>query len=136
MSNRQKGVIAALEKLFPFAERRASRSSNVYDFKKALQEIDAINHVAKVWLEGIQPKHWSRFTYDPIIRCDHVTNNKTEAFNSMLGANRARLYLELLEFIRRMVMIKFQERNEEYGVWKSVLPPRVNAKILKHGKKR
>ncbi|TXG53028.1 hypothetical protein EZV62_022197 [Acer yangbiense] len=67
-------------------------------------------------------------------RCDHVTKNMIEAFNNMLGAHRAGSYLELLKFIRRMVMRKFQERKEESGAWKFVLPSKVNAKILKHGK--
>ncbi|KAK2661586.1 hypothetical protein Ddye_000160 [Dipteronia dyeriana] len=40
----------------------------------------------------------------------------------------------LLEFIREMVMRKFQERNEECATWRSVLPPRVDAKILKNNK--
>ncbi|KAK1565790.1 hypothetical protein Q3G72_035187 [Acer saccharum] len=58
----------------------------------------------------------------------------TEAFNSMLGSHRAASYLELLEFIRRMVMRKFNERKEECRGWTSILPPRVHAKILKHSK--
>ncbi|KAK1577818.1 hypothetical protein Q3G72_025104 [Acer saccharum] len=99
-----------------------------------MEEIGIINPAAKKWLEEINPQHWSRFAYDHIIRCDHVTNNMTEAFNSMLGTHRAASYLDLLEFIRRMVMRKFNERKEECLGWSSVLPPRVHAKILKHGR--
>ncbi|KAK2639341.1 hypothetical protein Ddye_027136 [Dipteronia dyeriana] len=58
----------------------------------------------------------------------------TEAFNNMIKTHRASSYLELLEFIRRMVMRKFQERKEEFQQWNSILPPRVNAKILKNSK--
>ncbi|KAK1586816.1 hypothetical protein Q3G72_006408 [Acer saccharum] len=156
---RQKGVIAALQIHFPFAHRRycvrhiyanfkliykgdhykklfwrATRSSNIYDFNSSMEEIGVINPAAKKWLEEIDPQHWSRFAYDHIIRCDHVTNNMTEAFNSMLGTHTAASYLDLLEFIRRMVMRKFNERKEECLGWSSVLPPRVHAKILKHGR--
>ncbi|KAK3188503.1 hypothetical protein Dsin_028064 [Dipteronia sinensis] len=99
-----------------------------------MNEIGAIEPAAKSWLQNIDTEHWSRFAYDQIIRCDHVTNNMTEAFNNMLGSHRVASYLELLEFIIRMVMRKFQERKEECEAWNSVLPPRVNAKILKHGK--
>ncbi|KAK2651859.1 hypothetical protein Ddye_011715 [Dipteronia dyeriana] len=113
---------------------RASRNSNVFDFKETMDEIGAINPAAKSWLQEIEPKHWSRYAYDHVIRCDHVTNNMTEDFNSMIGTHRASSYLELLEFIRRMVMRKFQERKEECQQWNSVLPPRVNAKILKNSK--
>ncbi|KAK2644275.1 hypothetical protein Ddye_019470 [Dipteronia dyeriana] len=150
MSDRQKGVIHALQYYarhiyanfrltykgdhFKKPFWRASRSSNVFDFKETMDEIGAINLVAKSWLQEIEPKHWSRYAYDHVIRCDHVTNNMTEAFNTMIGTYRASSYLELLEFIRRMVMRKFQERKEECQQWNSVLPPRVNAKILKNSK--
>ncbi|KAK1559551.1 hypothetical protein Q3G72_015658 [Acer saccharum] len=78
MSDRQKGVIAALQIHFPFAHRRycarhiyanfrltyigdnykklfwrATRSSNVHDFKVAIDEIGVINHEAKAWLEEV-----------------------------------------------------------------------------------
>ncbi|KAK1584454.1 hypothetical protein Q3G72_033171 [Acer saccharum] len=58
----------------------------------------------------------------------------TEAFNSLLGTHRSQTYLQLLEFIRRMLMRKFQERKEECDAWRTVLTPRVHAKILKHSK--
>ncbi|KAL5826269.1 hypothetical protein ACOSQ4_018066 [Xanthoceras sorbifolium] len=37
----------------------------------------------------------------------------TESFNSMLGDHRARTYLQLLEYIRRMIMRRFQQRMED-----------------------
>ncbi|KAK2658938.1 hypothetical protein Ddye_005471 [Dipteronia dyeriana] len=156
MYDRKKGVIAALEVHFPFAHRRycarhiyanlkltyighhykklfwrAARSSNIYDFKTCMEEIGIINPAAKHWLMDIDPQHWSMYSYDPVIRCDHVTNNMTKAFNSMLSTQRAASYLDLLEFIRRMVMRKFNDRKKECSRWSSVLPPRVHTKILK-----
>ncbi|TXG60107.1 hypothetical protein EZV62_014680 [Acer yangbiense] len=101
---------------------------------EAMDEIGVINLAAQSWLQEIEPKHWSRYAFDHVIRCDHVTNNMTKAFNSMLGTHRASSYLDLLEFIRRMVMRKFQERREECEQWNSVLPQRVNVKILKNSK--
>ena len=106
----------------------------MYDFKAALNDIGQIQPAAKEWLAKIEPHLWSRFAFDAVIRCDHVTNNMTEAFNSLLGTHISQTYLQLLEFIRRMVMRKFQERKEECDAWRTVLPPRVHAKILKHSK--
>ncbi|KAK1576311.1 hypothetical protein Q3G72_012828 [Acer saccharum] len=158
-SFKQKGLTKALSKHFPTASKRycarhiyanfrgsycgdsfkklfwkASRSSNVFDFKAALNDIGQIQPGAKEWLAKIEPHLWSRFAFDTVIRCDHVTNNMTEAFNSLLGTHRSQTYLQLLEFIRRMLMRKFQERKEECDAWRTVLPPRVHAKILKHSK--
>ncbi|TXG48421.1 hypothetical protein EZV62_027715 [Acer yangbiense] len=70
--------------------------------------------------------------FDSSIKCDHVTNNMTEAFNSMLKDFRARTYLNLMEFIRRMVMTRFQVRKKGCGKWKSELPPTVNKKIVEN----
>ena len=106
----------------------------MFDFKEAMDEIGGINPAAKSWLQEIKPKHWSRYAYDQTIRCDHVTNNMTKAFNSMILTHRASSYLDLLEFIRMMFMRKFKDRKEECEQWNSVLPPRVNAKILKNSK--
>ncbi|KAL5846133.1 hypothetical protein ACOSQ3_009657 [Xanthoceras sorbifolium] len=47
----------------------------------------------------------------------------TESFTSMLGDHRARTYLQLLEYIRRMIMRRFQQRMEDCVKWKSDLPP-------------
>ncbi|KAL5824987.1 hypothetical protein ACOSQ3_021050 [Xanthoceras sorbifolium] len=55
----------------------------------------------------------------------------TESFNNMLGDHRARTYLQLLEYIRRMIMRRFQQRMEDCVKWKSDLPPTVHSKILK-----
>ena len=113
---------------------KASRSSNLFHFNAALDSIGEVDIKAKQWLKKIDPHYWSRFAYDQYIRCDHVTNNMTEAFNKMLGTHRAHTYLQLLEFIRRMVMTKLQQRKEECDAWKDVLPPRVNARIVKNSK--
>ncbi|KAK2638225.1 hypothetical protein Ddye_026020 [Dipteronia dyeriana] len=104
----------------------------MFHFNTTLDSIGEVDPKAKQWLLKIDPYCWSRFGYDQYIRCDHVTNNMTEAFNSMLGTHRAQTYLQLLEFIRRMVMRKLQERKEECKAWRDVLPPRVNARILKN----
>ncbi|TXG53101.1 hypothetical protein EZV62_022270 [Acer yangbiense] len=120
MSDRQKGVITALELHFPFTHRRYC-ARHIYvnfkqTYKEAMEEIGISKPVAKKWLEEIDSQHWSRFAYDPVIRCDYVTNNMIEAFNSMIGSHRAVSYLDLLEFIRRMVMRKFNKRKKECRV--------------------
>ncbi|KAL5818608.1 hypothetical protein ACOSQ4_022450 [Xanthoceras sorbifolium] len=44
--------------------------------------------------------------------------------------HRAKTFLQLLEFIRRMVMKRFQKRKEECLGWKIEIPPSVSKKIL------
>ncbi|KAL5809254.1 hypothetical protein ACOSQ3_029945 [Xanthoceras sorbifolium] len=49
----------------------------------------------------------------------------------MLGDHRAKTYRCLLEYIRRMVMKRFQKRKEECGKWLTELPPTVHSRIVK-----
>ncbi|KAK3219474.1 hypothetical protein Dsin_013444 [Dipteronia sinensis] len=64
---------------------KASRSSNVYDFNAALKDIGEFKLGDEKWLAKIEPHLLSRFAFDKVIRCDHVSNNMGEAFNSLLG---------------------------------------------------
>ncbi|TXG46980.1 hypothetical protein EZV62_026274 [Acer yangbiense] len=156
MSDRQKGVLGALKTEWPKANIRycaryiyanfrktystkklkdlfweASRAYDRHVFKRVMADIGVVSVGAKAWLQEIEPKHWSRHAFEPSIKCDHVTNNMTEAFNSLLGEYRVRTYLSLLEYIRRLVMTRFQQRKEDCSRWKSEFPPTVNKKIVK-----
>ncbi|KAK1572231.1 hypothetical protein Q3G72_029394 [Acer saccharum] len=99
-----------------------------------MDEIELLNVDARKWLDKIDSIHWSRHRFDTSIKSDHVTNNMTESFNSMLGEHRAKTYLCLLEYIRMMVMKRFQERKEACNRWTFELPPTVKAKLIKASK--
>ncbi|KAK2649679.1 hypothetical protein Ddye_017168 [Dipteronia dyeriana] len=154
MSDRQKGVIGALKMYWPKASVRfcarhiyanfstkysgqkmrklfwkASKTGDNHEFKKCIQDIDSINSQAMTYLAAIEPCHLSRHAFDKSIKCDHVTNNMTEAFNNMLKDFMARTYLGLMEYIKRMVMSRFQQRKEECNRWGNGIPPTVNKKI-------
>ncbi|KAK1560485.1 hypothetical protein Q3G72_027140 [Acer saccharum] len=96
---------------------KASKTGEKHEFKKCLGDISSINPEAMAYLAAIKPCHWSRHAFDNSIKCDHVTNNMTEAFNSMLKDFRASTYLGLMEYIRRMVMSRFQLRKKECSRW-------------------
>ncbi|TXG63993.1 hypothetical protein EZV62_010987 [Acer yangbiense] len=108
---------------------KASKTGDKHEFKKCLEDISTINPEAMAYLAAIEPCHWSRHAFDNSIKCDHVTNNMTEAFNSMLKDFRARTYLGLMEYVRRMVMSRFQLRKEECSRWGNDIPPAVSKKI-------
>ncbi|KAK2658433.1 hypothetical protein Ddye_004966 [Dipteronia dyeriana] len=127
MSDRQNGVIGALKSEWPTASIRAY---DMYVFKRVMTDICTVSADAKAWLEEIELKHYSRHAFDPNMKCDNVTNNITEAFNSLLGDYRVRAYLSLLEYIRRLVMTRFQQRKEDCQRWKTEFPPSVNKKIV------
>ncbi|KAK2642855.1 hypothetical protein Ddye_024618 [Dipteronia dyeriana] len=114
---------------------KASKTGDKYEFNKCLQNIDSINPHAMAYLAAIKTCHWSKLAFDNSIKCDHVTNNMTEAFNSMLKDFRAMTYLGLMEYIRRMVMNRFQLRKEDYSRLGNGIPPPVNKKIKENSVK-
>ncbi|TXG59922.1 hypothetical protein EZV62_014495 [Acer yangbiense] len=156
MSNKQKSVIGALKMYWPKASVlckvylcqfqysgqkmrklfwKASKTGGKHEFKKCLQDIGSINHEAIAYLAAIEPCHLSRHAFDNSIKCDHVTNNMTEAFDNMLKDFRSRTYLGLMEYIRRMVISRFQLRKVECSRWGNGIPPAVNMKIKENSMK-
>ncbi|KAK3222145.1 hypothetical protein Dsin_009170 [Dipteronia sinensis] len=134
MSDRQKGVIGALKMYWPKASVRFCARHIYANFstKYSGQKMRKLFWKASktmAYLAAIEPCHWSRHAFDNSIKCDHVTNNMTKAFNSMLKDFRSRTYLGLMEYIRRMVMNRFQLRKEECNRWGNGIPPAVNKKI-------
>ncbi|KAK2648746.1 hypothetical protein Ddye_016235 [Dipteronia dyeriana] len=105
----------------------ASKAYDRHVFKRVMVDIGVVSIGAKAWLEEIEPKH----AFEQNIKCDHVNNNMTEAFNNLLGEYRVRTYLSLLEYIRRLVMTRFQQRKEDCTRWKNEFPPTVTKKIVK-----
>ncbi|KAL5734567.1 hypothetical protein ACOSP7_032428 [Xanthoceras sorbifolium] len=76
MSDRQKGVLKAITTQWPSAKTRLCF---------LIKKFFSTNKDARIWLDKIDPAYWSKHAFDSSVKCDHVTNNMTESFNSMLG---------------------------------------------------
>ncbi|KAK9214459.1 hypothetical protein WN944_006451 [Citrus x changshan-huyou] len=159
MSDRQKGLIHALQDVFPSSETRycarhvyanfrkqhsadilrehfwkAARATNKTDFDDAMTTINKIDENAYKWLVDNDPSTWSCHHFDPFYKTDHVTNNMSESWNSYLNEYRRKPILELLEFIRMKLMKRMIKRREKCEDWESNIPPRVQKKIAKIAK--
>ncbi|KAH9769958.1 SWIM-type domain-containing protein [Citrus sinensis] len=159
MSDRQKGLIHALQDVFPSSKTRycarhvyanfrkqhsaeilrehfwkAARATNKIDFDDAMTAINKIDENAYKWLVDNDPSTWSCHHFDPFYKTDHVTNNMSESWNSYLNEYRRKPILELLEFIRMKLMKRMIRRREKCEDWESNIPPRVQKKIAKIAK--
>ncbi|XP_060669136.1 uncharacterized protein LOC132800145 [Ziziphus jujuba] len=159
MSDRQKGLLKAINEVFPnafnwycarhiFANLKshfpgvevrnlfwaASRSTNIKDFNVAMEGIKAVNLDAYTWLKDIPVDSWSKHVFGIDIKVDHVTNNLTESFNSQVDSIRNKPILQLVESLRRKVMKKFSKREQKAKDWLTDLPPLVQAKVNKFQK--
>ncbi|XP_060668073.1 uncharacterized protein LOC107412125 [Ziziphus jujuba] len=156
ISDRQKGLLKAINEVFPNAFNRscakyifanfkshfpglkvrnlfwaASRSTNIKDFSIAMEGIKAVDLGAYTWLKDIPVDSWSNPAFETDVKMDHATNNLTESFNSQIDRIRNKPILQLVESLRRKVMKKFSKREQKAKDWLTDLPPSVQAKVNK-----
>ncbi|KAJ0938978.1 putative transposase, mutator type, MULE transposase domain-containing protein [Helianthus annuus] len=111
ISDRQKGIIPAVSKVFPMAEHRyciqhihenmkananwrddkikglfwnAASATTVPWFDHAMQDIKMVDKKLHDWLRQIPVKHWSRCQFSGRPKCDILLNNICEVFNRQL----------------------------------------------------
>ncbi|KAL2931456.1 Protein FAR1-RELATED SEQUENCE 6 [Bienertia sinuspersici] len=138
MSDRMKGVEGSLAEEFPRASRRiccrhlfknfcrqfpgpyleayfwqAANAYNEWVFTKAMDKMKGLDPAAYHYLREIDLKLWTRFKFDPTIRCDDNTNNFTESFNATLGLDRV---LPIMT-IRRNCMVRIAIRQATGEEW-------------------
>ncbi|KAH9770952.1 SWIM-type domain-containing protein [Citrus sinensis] len=159
MSDRQKGLIQAIDEVLPgctirhcarhiYANFRkehsaeelrgmfwkAVRATNKVEFEKEMKKIKEFKKEAYEWFMHNEPETWACHTFDHFFKIDHVTNNMSESWNSLLNEYRKKPILQLLEFIRLKIMKRLIRRREKAALWYSDLPPRVHRKLTKISK--
>nr|KAJ0194401.1 hypothetical protein LSAT_V11C800437320 [Lactuca sativa] len=125
ISDRQKGILAAIEKLFPSAKQRfclrhvydnmklkhkgdelreavwcCGKVYNIPKFNRAMEKLKKPNPKAHEWLSKIPAKHWARSHFSRRALTDSLTNNLCEVFNSKLDEARDKPIITCLEYIR------------------------------------
>ncbi|KAK2646147.1 hypothetical protein Ddye_021342 [Dipteronia dyeriana] len=118
MSDRQKGVLLAIEKHWP----QFNRFCEISKLKTANE--DAYNYIIKVELH-----HWTLHAFDSHVKSDYVTNNITESFNVWVDKFRGLLALLMMEGIRRKMIKRIGKRLQDAMSWSSVIPPLVQKKL-------
>ncbi|KAG6491634.1 hypothetical protein ZIOFF_046569 [Zingiber officinale] len=157
MSHKQKGLIPALDSLFPNAEHRfcvrhmhsnmkndgyksvaiknalwdAAKATTVQEFRKRMQELKEIDRNAYEWLAKKHENHWSKAFFSTIPKCDILLNNMCECFNSLILDAREKSIIEMFEAIRNLLMRRFQLNREKAEKWNTRNYPRIRAILAK-----
>ncbi|XP_076893244.1 putative protein FAR1-RELATED SEQUENCE 10 [Bidens hawaiensis] len=131
MSDRQKGLIQAVDKSFPSAEHRfcvrhiednlrslfkgkllrdalwkLARCTSPTQYEREMNNLKNLNKRCHLWVSKIPPETWSRSHFSGRAMSDVLTNNMCECFNSKLVDGRDKPIITLLEYIREYVMRK------------------------------
>ncbi|XP_057535394.1 uncharacterized protein LOC130813576 [Amaranthus tricolor] len=159
MSDRQKGLIEALNTVIPEAEIRfccrhiwanfkikfpgelykhhfwkAARAYNKFDFDREMNQIKNISVQAYEYLAAIPAKHWSRHAFPIRSKSGMLLNNCCESFNNVLVEARGKPIISLMEWIRRYVMQRSAAKREGLGNFRGVLMPTISKMIEKNSK--
>ncbi|XP_076905840.1 uncharacterized protein LOC143561732 [Bidens hawaiensis] len=129
MSDRKKGLLPAIENLFPCAEHRfcvrhihdnfkatyrgklykdllykCAHATTIPEFETSMDELKAFNPDAHLWLSNIHPKHWSKSHFSGRTVSDMLINNMCEVFNGKIVEGRDMPIISALEYIREYLM--------------------------------
>jgi hypothetical protein len=133
MSDCQKGLLNAVNQVFPECEQRfclrhiyANFQLVVFrgdDLKKlvdaaayaynhsahihAMDRLKVLNLEAWTWLSKIPTKHWARHAMETTCKIGLVVNNLSEIFNSYILEQREKPIVTMMDQIRTKLMVKF-----------------------------
>ncbi|KAK9073429.1 hypothetical protein SSX86_007753 [Deinandra increscens subsp. villosa] len=148
ISDRQKGLIPAVAKVFPCAEHRfclrhihenmkakwrgnllknllwkCATSTTIPYFERAMKEIQSEDQDLYEWLSKIPAKHWSRAYFSGRATTDVLLNNICEVFNKQLSGGRDKPVITCLEFIREYLMDRIASVQKVINKSKGLLTP-------------
>ncbi|CAL2239970.1 unnamed protein product [Prunus armeniaca] len=158
MTDKQKGLIDAVNALFPQAEHRhclkhlygnfylehrglalkhqmeaIARATTVPWFHAEMTKMLQLSKPAHDWLMEKDPRHWSRAYFKTDSKCDMLMNNLCEAFNRSILDARDKPILTMLERIRLYIMLLMAGRRVLCEKWHGQVGPRIR-KILEKNK--
>ncbi|KAL0000805.1 hypothetical protein SO802_014586 [Lithocarpus litseifolius] len=156
ISDRQKGLIPAIETLFPTVEHRycvkhiynnfkvdhkglelkdalwrCAAATTVREFERCMQYIKDLDEKAYEYLANIAPEQWSRPHFTPRALTDCLVNNLSESFNSMILKSRDKPILAMLEWIRVKLMTRLYTKREGIQKYAGKLYPSIQDKLEK-----
>ncbi|XP_071699627.1 uncharacterized protein [Rutidosis leptorrhynchoides] len=129
ISDRQKGLLQAVDRLYPCAEHRycvkhlhgnmkskwsgnayknhlwkCATSTTVPEFEKNMLALKGFSEPCWIWLNKIAPKHWSKSHFTGRAHSDVLLSNMCEVLNRWLVDARDKPIITCLEFVREYLM--------------------------------
>lgn len=147
LSDRQKNIVDGVEANFPtafhgFCMRHLSESFRkefnnsmlvnllwdaanaltIMEFESKILEIEEINQEAAYWIRRVPSHLWATACFEGT-RFGHLTANIVESLNVWILEASGLPIIQMMESIRRQLMMWFNERRETSMQWTSILVP-------------
>ncbi|CAL9014767.1 unnamed protein product [Prunus brigantina] len=158
ISDKQKGLVPAIERVLPTAEHRmcvrhlysnfrashnglalkhilwaAARATTVPWWEAEMENMKNEDEEAWKWLKKRPARNWSRSHFGSHFKCDLLLNNLCESFNAAILDARDKTILSCLERIRVYVMLRMASRRSACQNWRYSVGPRI-FKIIEKNK--
>ncbi|KAK9287670.1 hypothetical protein L1049_016108 [Liquidambar formosana] len=154
ISDRQKGLVPSFDAVLPRADHRfcirhmyanfmaefkgkalkdlmwqAASTYTVQEFTQAMEKIKKKSQAAYNWLAAVNPTQWARHAFTSRPKCDLLSNNLSESFNSMIMEARDKPIITCIETIRRIIMKRYQVNKAKMSHHQWLLCPRIQQKL-------
>ncbi|KAM0842405.1 hypothetical protein ACQ4PT_058394 [Festuca glaucescens] len=157
MSDKQKGLINAVQKVFPDAEHRfcvrhiiqnfqraghrgetlkndiwaIARSTSVPKWHRSMEKLKVDSETAYAWIEELAPNTWVKAFFSDFPKCDMLLNNHSEVFNSYILEAREMPFLSMLETIFYKLLQRNETKEREAKKWSGRICPKIKKKLDK-----
>ncbi|KAM0842294.1 hypothetical protein ACQ4PT_058448 [Festuca glaucescens] len=157
MSDKQKGLINAVQKVFPDAEHRfcvrhiiqnfqraghrgetlkndiwaIARSTSVPKWHRSMEKLNVDSETAYAWIEELAPNTWVKAFFSDFPKCDMLLNNHSEVFNSYILEAREMPFLSMLETIFYKLLQRNETKEREAKKWPGRICPKIKKKLDK-----
>lgn len=109
----------------------AASCGDMYTFNKSMKELHQSDPAVAKWLMVVGPKFWARSHFTPQSRSDVLVNNLNESWNNYILEAREEGIVNMLEWIRRKLMKRFQIKKERMEKYAGPIGPRIQKKNRK-----
>ena len=104
-------------------------SWNPYMFEKHYQMMAEKNPEAMKYLQENHKKLWTRSQFSTLSKVDYITNNLAEAFNKWVKDIKSQNLDDLLDTIRHMLLIKWNNRKKVAQTFQGKILPHIVQKL-------
>ncbi|XP_021747335.1 uncharacterized protein LOC110713178 [Chenopodium quinoa] len=116
------------KELFWNVARAYTHYYNAYgqtDFEVAMESINFLSEEAYDYLANIPPQHWSRHAFSPTCKSNMLLNNLCETFNAVIRDARDKPILTQMEWLRRCMMKRTNDKWMAASEWEGLCVPYV-----------